>query len=86
MEMSMYSINNIKVMEVIDINTGSKLGFIKDFKIDCENYKIEAILLPTQKSAWFGKLEMIEIPWSKVKKVGVDVILVDADIVRESSS
>lgn len=79
MDEIMYSINNLRVMEVIDINTGAKIGFIRDFKIDCDNYKIEAILLPIQKNSWFGKQDMMEIPWSKVKKIGVDVILVDAD-------
>jgi sporulation protein YlmC with PRC-barrel domain len=34
-------------------------------------------LLPTQKSSWFNKNNSIEIPWEKVKKIGVDVILVD---------
>lgn len=50
MEEMMYSINNLKLMEVIDINTGAKIGFIKDFKIDCDNYKIESLLLPIQKT------------------------------------
>ncbi|WP_139906327.1 YlmC/YmxH family sporulation protein [Clostridium thermarum] len=75
----MYSINNLRVMEVIDINTGAKIGYIKDIKIDCDEYRIESLLLPMQKSSWFGKQNMLEIPWSKVKKVGIDVILVDAD-------
>ena len=75
----MYSINNLKVMEVIDINTGTKIGFIKDIKIDCDDYKIEALLLPVQKTSWFGKQDMLEIPWSNVRKVGIDVILVDVD-------
>lgn len=79
MEEMMYSINNLRLMEVIDINTGAKIGFIKDFKIDCDNYKIEAILLPMQKNTWFSKQDMLEIPWSRVKKIGVDVILVDAE-------
>ncbi|MDP4088160.1 MAG: YlmC/YmxH family sporulation protein [Bacillota bacterium] len=80
MEMNMHSINNLKVMEVIDINTGAKIGFIKDIKIDCDDYKIEALLLPgQQKNSWFGKQEMLEIPWERVKKVGIDVILVDVD-------
>ncbi|NLZ48659.1 MAG: YlmC/YmxH family sporulation protein [Clostridiales bacterium] len=79
MEEIMYSINNLRLMEVIDINTGAKIGFIKDFKIDCDNYKIESLLLPIQKNSWFGKQDMMEIPWSKVKKIGVDVILVEAD-------
>jgi sporulation protein, YlmC/YmxH family len=79
MEMNMYSINNLKVMEVIDINTGAKMGFIKDIRIDCDDYRIEALLMPTQKSSWFGKQDMLEIPWSSVKKVGIDVILVDVE-------
>jgi YlmC/YmxH family sporulation protein len=79
MEMSMYSINNLKVMEVIDINSGMKLGYIKDVKIDCEEHKIISLILPIQKSSWFGKFEVLEIPWSRVRKVGVDVILVQGE-------
>jgi YlmC/YmxH family sporulation protein len=77
MEVSMYSIGSIRSMEVIDITTGVKLGYIKDLKVDCENYKILSILLPNQKISWFSKNDSIEIPWSKVTKIGVDVILID---------
>jgi YlmC/YmxH family sporulation protein len=77
MEVSMYSIGNIRSMEVIDITTGSKLGFIKDLKVDCEEYKILSILMPNQKISWFSKNDSIEIPWSRVKKIGIDVILID---------
>jgi YlmC/YmxH family sporulation protein len=77
MEVSMYSIGNIRSMEVIDVTTGAKLGFIKDLKVDCEEYKILSILLPNQKISWFSKNDSIEIPWSKVTKIGIDVILVD---------
>lgn len=75
---ALYSIGNLKSMEIIDINTGTKLGFIKDLKIDCDEYKIISIILPSQKMSWFGKTEDIELPWEKVKKVGVDVLLVDS--------
>lgn len=85
METSMYSINNLRSMEVIDIGSGSKLGYIKDFTIDCSDYKIISIVLPDQKVSWFGKNDSLEIPWSKVVKVGIDVILVDAgDVILES--
>ncbi|MCM0648749.1 YlmC/YmxH family sporulation protein [Clostridium swellfunianum] len=77
MELSMYSIGNIRSMEVIDLSTGAKLGFIKDLKVDCDQYKILSILLPNQKISWFSKNDSIEIPWSKVTKIGIDVILVD---------
>lgn len=76
---SLHSVNNIKMMEVIDVNMGAKLGFIKDIKIDCDNYKILSILIPVQKNSWFSKMDMLEIPWDKVVKIGVDVILVDSD-------
>ena len=45
--------------------------------MDCEDYRIISILLPTQKSSWFNKNNSVEIPWEKIKKIGVDVILVD---------
>ena len=85
METSMFAINSLKTMEIIDINTGTKLGYIKDFKVNCEEYKLEAIILPTQKSGWFSKNEDIELPWKKIKKIGVDVILVDGEGIVENN-
>jgi YlmC/YmxH family sporulation protein len=82
MESLMYAINNLRQMEIIDINSGSKMGYIKDLRVDCEDYRIVSILLPTQKSSWFNKNNSIEIPWEKVKKIGVDVILVDGSDVN----
>lgn len=82
MESLMFAINNLRQMEIIDINSGSKMGYIKDLKVDCEDYRIISILMPTQKSSWFNKNNSIEIPWEKVKKIGVDVILVDGSDVN----
>ncbi|MBU3181626.1 YlmC/YmxH family sporulation protein [Clostridium psychrophilum] len=82
MESLMFAINNLRQMEIIDINSGSKLGYIKDFKVDCDDYRIISILLPTQKSSWFNKNNSVEIPWDKIKKIGVDVILVDGSDVN----
>ena len=33
-EEMLHSINAMRTMEIIDINTGRKLGFIKDIKIE----------------------------------------------------
>ena len=78
MELSMYSMVNLRNMEVIEITSGAKLGFIKDLKVDCSEFKIISLLLPNQKMSWFSKNDFIEIPWEKVLKVGIDVILVEA--------
>ncbi|MGY0372154.1 YlmC/YmxH family sporulation protein [Clostridium sp. JNZ J1-5] len=77
--MALYSINNLKLMEVIDINTGSKLGYIRDLLVDCEEYKILSLIIPREKNSWFSKNNNIEIAWDKITKIGVDVILVDLD-------
>ena len=82
MESLMYAINNLRQMEIIDMNSGTKMGYIKDLRVDCEDYRIISIILPTQKSSWFNKNNSIEIPWDKVKKIGVDVILVDGSDVN----
>ncbi|GCD12696.1 hypothetical protein Ctaglu_43190 [Clostridium tagluense] len=82
MDSLMFAINNLRQMEIIDLNSGSKMGYIKDLKVDCEEYRIISIILPTQKSSWFNKNNSIEIPWEKVKKIGVDVILVDGSDVN----
>ena len=80
----MHSINNLRQMEIIDINSGAKMGYMKDLKVDCEDYRIISILMPSQRSSWFNKNNSIEIPWEKIKKVGVDVILVDgSDVIME---
>ncbi|WP_446899431.1 YlmC/YmxH family sporulation protein [Clostridium sp. LBM24168] len=80
-ENSLYSLASLRSMEIIDINTGAKLGFIKDLKIDCENSRILSIILPSQTSkiSWFGKNDDVELPWDNVKKIGIDVLLVDAE-------
>lgn len=82
MEVSMYSVGNLRNMEVIEVTSGAKLGFIKDLKVDCGEYKILSLLLPNQKLSWFSKNDYIEIPWEKVLKIGIDVILVEgADLI-----
>lgn len=80
----MHSVNNLRQMEIIDINSGTKMGYMKDLKVDCDEYRIISILMPSQRSSWFNKSNSIEIPWGKIKKVGVDVILVDgSDVIME---
>lgn len=79
MEENLYSINAMRTMEVIDINTGGKIGFIKDIKIDYDKQKVLSILLPGGNKGWFSKSEDIEIPWNSIVKVGIDVLLVNCN-------
>lgn len=82
MEIGLHSLGNLRTMEVIDTTTGTKLGYIKDMLVDCENYKIISILIPNHKVGWFSKNNDIEIPWGEIIKIGVDVILVNGSNVQ----
>jgi YlmC/YmxH family sporulation protein len=73
--------------DVIDIKTGRKLGELIDVEIDHETGKITAIVVPGE-SKMFGLLgggPDIVIPWTKIKKIGPDVILVEIDKGGDSS-
>ncbi|EJP6470820.1 YlmC/YmxH family sporulation protein [Clostridium sp. FAM 1755] len=78
-QVELYSIESLKNMEIIDLNTGSKMGYIKDLIIDCESYKILSIVLPIQKVGFFNKKEDLEIEWDRIYKIGTDVILVNGE-------
>ncbi|EGT3614656.1 YlmC/YmxH family sporulation protein [Clostridium perfringens] len=78
MEENLFSLNNLRSMEVIDINEGKRLGLIADVKIDCDDNRILSIIIPGEKTSFFSKSEDIEIDWADVCKIGVDVILIDS--------
>ena len=74
-EEMLHSINAMRTMEIIDINTGRKLGFIKD----CNENKIVSIILQGEEKGWFSKGDDIEILWNNISKIGIDVLLVDLE-------
>jgi YlmC/YmxH family sporulation protein len=76
MELELHSLNAMRNMEVIDILTGTKIGFIRDFKIDCDKNKIVSLILPGEVKSWFAKDDEKEILWKDIVKIGADVILV----------
>ena len=77
-DLILYSVNAIRSMEVVDISTGSKLGYVIDYKVDLSTNKVVSIFLPSTSKGWFAKEDDIEIPWEKVINIGVDVLIVDA--------
>ena len=77
MELELHSLNALRNMEVIDILTGTKIGFIKDLKIDCDENKVVSLILPGEIKTWFAKEDEKEILWKDIIKIGTDVILVN---------
>ncbi len=72
---------SMKNKTIINITTGEKIGLLGscDLKVDEKDGRIEAILMPKSKfaSLFSQESDYIEIPWSKIKKIGVDTIIVE---------
>lgn len=75
----MVKISDLRMREVINIVNGKRLGIIKDIDLDLNEGKIKAIILPGVGKilGFFARNDDIVVPWEKITKIGVDVILVN---------
>jgi YlmC/YmxH family sporulation protein len=72
--------SELREREVVNLLDGKRLGLASDLEIDIETGRILAIVVPGPgKFLWlFGKNDAYVVPWERIKKIGVDVILVEA--------
>ena len=74
----METITDLQKKEVINIETGERLGFVYDVDIDLSCGKIASLRIPASSKIFgiFGKTEDYIIPWDNIKKIGNDIILI----------
>ena len=66
--------------DVIDVTCGKRIGCVTALEFDPCDGRITGIVVSGDAGfLGFGKREKTVIPWCKIKKIGEDVILVDAD-------
>jgi YlmC/YmxH family sporulation protein len=75
----MIKTSELKQKEVINLNDGRRLGLVSDVEINMDTGHLEAIVIPAGGKflGLFSKENDIVINWSNIKKIGVDVILVE---------
>ncbi len=73
------STEELKEKEVINILSGEKLGYADDFEIDTETGKFIALVILGRNRFFglFGREDNIVIPFSEIKLIGHDTILVE---------
>ena len=66
------------MLDIINLTDGRRLGSLYDLDIDMATGRVRALIVPGE-SGLLGVTARgeIEIPWSRVRKIGVDVILVE---------
>lgn len=69
--------------EIVNIRDGTRLGVLgeADLLFDGETGAIEAILVPGRSglAGFLGDRHQIVIPWTAVRKIGSELIIVDLD-------
>ena len=72
------SLEELRRKEVIDINTGERLGYIDDVRIDLKTSAVEALLIYGRARFFgvWGREDDIVIPCGDIKVVGSDVVLI----------
>lgn len=77
----MFKVSDLARRDIINVIDGAKLGAVKDVHIDPATGSVLAFVLEGPRR--FGLLSAgrdILLPWSKIKKIGVDAVLVELDI------
>ncbi len=83
-----YSFNDIKCKEVINIKSGCRLGYPDDLEFESCTAKICKLII-FGKPRFFGLLgrdEDLYINWSDIEVIGEDTILVSCDCPSNSPS
>ena len=69
---------DFKHKEVINITNAKRLGYVQDVTADLETGKITSIIVPGSNKLFniFAGTNDIIIPWTDIKCIGEDIILV----------
>ena len=68
--------------EVVNVCDGRRLGFVCDLEVEMPEGRICAVWVPgpCRFFGLFGREGFYRIPWSCVRRVGDDILLVEADL------
>ncbi|WP_445488174.1 YlmC/YmxH family sporulation protein [Niallia sp. 03133] len=66
--------------EIVDVKNAARLGVLgqTDLEISEKDGQIKTLLIPSLK--WFGLKRTggeLRVPWSQIKKIGSDMIIID---------
>ena len=70
---------DLQCREVICVSNGQRLGFVSDILVEIPEGQVCALVVPGpgRMAGCFGPREDYVIPWSCIRKVGPDIVLVD---------
>ena len=75
------TVSDLRCKEIINLNSGQRLGFIYDVEVSLPEGQVRALIVPGPARFFglFGRDEDLLIPWEKITKIGADIVLVDME-------
>ena len=73
------SLSELRTKDVVNVDTGKKLGKVMDIELSACDGCVQAIVVPGDfkiGGLFKGEKSGIVIPWERIAKIGDDVILV----------
>lgn len=73
-------ISELQYKEVVDITDGTRYGYIGDLELDAETGTVRAVIIAGKGRCLglLGRQPDAVFPWSSIKRIGTDIILVDS--------
>ena len=77
-------IAELQYKELVDITDGTRYGCIGDLEVDTESGAIQNIIIYGRSRAFglLGRENDLIFPWSAIKRIGADLILIDGSIAK----
>lgn len=74
-------ISDLSLREVIDLDSGRRLGRVRDALVDTGTGRVTALIVPGRLRCLglLGREEEILLPWETLEKLGEDILLVRRD-------
>lgn len=71
--------SDLRYKEVINVNSGHRLGYVCDLEMDMEEGKLLSIIVPgpSRLGGVLGREDDYVLPWGCIRRIGEDIILVD---------
>lgn len=75
-------LQELRRKEVINANSGLRIGFVDDLEVDTKCAKVIALIVYGRPRFFglFGRCEDCYIAWDKIRLIGEDAILVESSV------
>lgn len=72
---------DLRCKEVVNVCDGQRMGFVSDVEVKMPEGQVAALVVPgpCRFLGLFGRKDDFVIPWSCIRRVGEDIILVEIE-------